>query len=168
MSVFGLIKDLFFTFYVLKFRKYYTNIEELPIYNFGKIVNGELNYLYKKRHNRKAPYAFNGIAQRLAFQFKRLDNTHLRQLADLADYRYKYIVSANKRWLNEYRTLLAKVNKKKGKKFDLDEFTNIIEQTFNYPPGSIKVKEVSTSKAFSMYYKALDYIKKQNYGNNKE
>ena len=166
MKVVKLIFELCFTYYVLKFRTYYTNISELPLYNFAKIVNGELNYLYIRKYKRKAPLAFSGIVQRMVYQFKKLDNKHLRKKADLADFRYKYVVTGNKRWLNEYNTLLAKINKKQYSPFDLDEFTNIIEQTFKHAPGSINAKEISTSKAFSMYYKALKVIKQQQHGNN--
>ena len=167
MQVFKLIYTLFFTYYVLKFRTYYTHISELPLYNFAKISNGGLNYLYIRNINRKVPVAaFTGIIQRMLFQFDKIDNTHLRQLADLADYNSKYVVTGNKRWLNEYNTLKAKLDKKEVNKFNIDEFTNVIEQTFNHTPGSIDTKKISTSKAFSMYYKAVDQIKKTRDGNN--
>lgn len=152
--------ELCFTFYVLKFRKYYTHIDYLPLFNFAEIMKGNFNYLYVKNVNKKYPkIAFVRIFQEMNFQFKHLDNKHLRQLADLADFESKYVRTKNKRWLNEYNTLKKKIEKKKSKPFDLNNFTDYIERTYNLVPGSIDVHKISTSKAFQSYQKAIKHNK---------
>ena len=154
------ILELLFTFYVLKFRKHYTHIDYLPLFNFAEIMKGKFEYLYITRKYKRVPkVVFARIFQEMNFQFKELDNKHLRQLADLADYKSKYVRTGDKRWLNEYNTLNSKIKKKKNKAFNLDEFTEYIERTYNLAPGAIDVKKISTAKAFQSYQKAIKHNK---------
>jgi len=156
------IKELIFIWYVKKFRKYYTHINELPLYNFAKIINGDFSYLYEKRHKRVPKVFFQNIFRNMSYQFKQLDNTYLRMQADAADYYAKYIRTGNIRWKNEYNTILNKLNKFQKSNFDLDEFLDYIERTFNHAPGSIDPKKISTSRAFSNFQKAKEFnLKKQ-------
>ena len=159
------VLELCFSLYVLKYRKYYKHIDYLPLFNFAEIMKGNFNYLYIKKQDRKYPkVAFAKIFEAMNFQFKYLDNKGLRQRADLADYEHKYLTADNKkdknRWLNEYNTLKNKINKKKNRPFDLNAFTDYIEHTFKFAPGSIDPKKISTSKAFMNYQKAIEHNKK--------
>ena len=154
------IFEIIFTFYVLKFRKYYTHIDYLPLFNFAEIMKGKFKYLYVSRKYKRVPkVVFSQIFIEMNFQFNKLDNTHLRQMADLADFHSKYIRTADKRWLNEFNTLKKKVEKKERKEFSLDSFTDYIERTYNLVPGSINTKEISTAKAFMSYQKAINHNK---------
>ncbi len=152
--------ELSISMYILKFRNYYTHIDYLPLFNFAEIMKGNFKYLYVNRKYKRVPnVAFANIFQEMNFQFKSLDNKHLRQLADLADYESKYIRTGNKRWLNEFNSLDKKIKKKKRKPFNLDEFTDYIERTYNLVPGSIDTHKISTAKAFTSYQKAIKYNK---------
>jgi len=154
------IFELCFTYYVLKFRKYYTHIDYLPLFNFAEIMKGKLNYLYIGKIYKRVPkVVFAKVFQEMNFQFKKLDNKHLRQLADLADFESKYVRTGNKRWLNEYNTLKNKIEKKKRREFDLNSFTDYIERTYNLVPGAIDVHKISTAKAFMSYQKAIKHNK---------
>ncbi len=148
--------ELIFIWYIKKFRKFYIHIDYLPLFNFAEILKGKFEYLYHKPKNKRAPRIyFARIFQEMNFQFRTLDNSHLRDKADLADYYSKYIRTANKRWLNEYNTLRKKIETAKHSTFNLDEFTDYIEHTFNFAPGSIDAKKISTAKAFNNYQKAI-------------
>lgn len=150
------IIELIFIWYVKKFRKYYTHIDYLPLFNFAEILKGKFEYLYHKPKNKRAPRIyFAQIFNEMNFQFHHIDNSYLRNKADLADYYSKYIRTANKRWLNEYNTLKKKIDDTKRVPFNLDRFTDYIEQTFNFAPGSINVKKISTSKVFDNYQRAI-------------
>ena len=158
------IIELCFTYYVFKFRKYYTHIDYLPLFNFAEIMKGKFNYLYVGNKNKRYPkIAFAKIFEAMNFQFKTLDNKGLRQRADLADFESKYLTADNQkdrnRWLNEYNTLKKKIKKKKRKPFDLNAFTDYIEHTFKFAPGSIDAHKISTSKAFMNYQKAIEHNK---------
>ena len=156
------IRELIFIWYVKKFRKFYTHIDYLPLFNFAEIMKGKFEYMYHKPENKRAPKIyFANLFAEMNFQFRNLDNSHLRDKADLADYYSKYVRTNNKRWLNEYNTLKKKINEKVKGKFNLDAFTDYIEHTFNFAPGSIDTKKISTSKAFSNYQKAIAHNKKK-------
>lgn len=153
--------ELCFTYYVLKYRRYYTHIDYLPLFNFSEIMKGKFEYLYEGKKNKRVPkVAFAKIFEEMNYQFKTLDNSHLRDLADLADYEYKIVEANDKRtksrWQNEWYVLQKKIENKKRNKFDLSEFTDYIEQTFNFAPGSIDVHKISTAKAFNNYQKAIE------------
>ena len=143
----------------IKEKKYYTHIEDLPVYNFFKIKSGKYEYLWKYEKDRDKPYPkglFLSILQEMYFQFPKLDNTYLRNLADLADYESKWIRTKNFRWKNEMNTLKKKIEDTKSTELNLDDFTDYIEHTFKNPVGSLDVYKVSTSKAFNNYYKAIE------------
>jgi hypothetical protein len=164
----------------IKAKNYYDHIDELPVYNFFKIRKGEYQYLYKDEKLRDGQYPealFKMVFREMYFQFKELDNTFLRELATLEDYKSKiartkmYENASEKakhfRWKNEYNTLAKKVEKEVVKELDLDDFTDTIERTFNNPVGSLDVFKVSTSKAFNNYNRAVKQIKNSSRGNTK-
>jgi hypothetical protein len=149
----------------LKKAQYYTTLE-IPLFNFFECWKGNLNYLYKTNVDKPYPkMLFSYTFQEMYYQFKYLDNSYLRKLALLADYKSKHVRTENARWLNSYNTLKKELENIKKTDHDLDEFTDYIEHTFKYPPGSIDVHKISTSKAFSNFKKAVDYNKKLNSGN---
>lgn len=151
-----------------KQKNYYENIEDIPVYNFFKASKGEYQYLYKNVKDYDKPYQeelFKIILSEMYFQFKKLDNTHLRKKAELELYWSKWIIEKNYRWKNEFNTLKNKLDKEVRKELDIDDFTDYIERTFNQPVGSLDVYKVSASKAFNNYHRALEYNKKQNANN---
>jgi len=166
------IRKLIFAMYVVKYRKYYTHIDYLPIFNFAEIMKGNLNYLYENKKDRKYPELFfKRVFEQMYFQFPELNNEELREKALLAVFENNIVIAKNKteksRWINESNTLKAKINesKKDIKKFDLNEFTNFIEHMLEHPVGSLDVHKVSTSKAYSNYniaMKKFDNLKKKN------
>jgi len=112
-----------------KQKKYYKSIEDLPIYNFFKLKKGEYQYLWKseKDYNKKYPKTlFSQVFFEMYFQFPKLDNTYLRDMSTLEDYRSKYVRTGLSRWKNEFNTLEAKIKKTEYKETTLDEFTNHI------------------------------------------
>ena len=154
------IWELIFIWYVKRYRKYYTHIEYLPLDNFSEIMKGKFKYLYHKPKNRRAPRIyFAMLFQEMNYQFHTLDNSNLRDKADLADYHSKYTRTRNKRWLNEYNTLKKKIKDREHTVFNLDAFTDYIEQTFNFAPGTINPKTISTAKAFNNHQRAVEYNK---------
>ncbi len=155
------IKELIFIWYIKKFRKFYTHIDYLPLFNFAEIMKGNFEYLYHNPKYRVPKIYFANIFQEMNYQFKKIDNTFLRQKADLADYYSKYVRTNNKRWLNEYNTLKKKIEKKDKKPFDLNDFTDYIERTYKLTPGAIDVHKISTSKAFDSYQKAIKHNKRK-------
>lgn len=152
----------------IKEKKYYIHIEDIPVYNFFKVKNGKFEYLWKYEIDRDKKYPkglFLAVFQEMYFQFPKLDNTYLRDLADLADYESKWVRTKQSRWKNEMNTLKKKIENTKPNDINLDDFTDYIEHTFQNPVGSINVHLVSASKAFSNFYKAIDKNKKT-YANN--
>ena len=143
---------------------YYTNIDELPVYNFFKLINGELKYLWIKESDYKKKYPeglFLSVLQEMYYQFPYLDNSNLRDKALLEDYKSKWLRTKDFRWKNEYKSLEKKLTEEIKQELKLDDFTDYIEHTFKSPIGSIDTKKVSTLKAFSNYYKAIKKNKKE-------
>jgi len=152
----------------IKEKKYYTHIDDLPVYNFANIMKGEYEYLwmdYRERHKKYPKGLFQAIFSEMYFQFKYLDNTDLRNRAAIAEYKYKFAATNNFRWKNQANTLIAKLEKEITTDFDLNDFTDYIEQTFSNPVGSIDVHRISTSKAFNNYHKAIKINKKRKHAN---
>lgn len=142
----------------VKEKKYYEYLDELPVLNFFKIKNGNYKYLWKNELDREKKHPiglFLYTFQQMYYQFPRLDNEYLRDMATLADYQSKYIRTKNMRWKNEYNTLKKKIDNTKPVDLNIDDFTDYIEHTFSNPIGSIDITRVSTSKAFNNYYKAI-------------
>lgn len=152
----------------IKQKKYYTHIDDMPVYNFAKIMKGEYNYLWISENNRRNKYPktlFQAVFGEMYFQFKYLDNTNLRNKATIAEYKYKFAATNNFRWKNQANTLIAKLEKEVVSDFDLNNFTDYIEQTFKQPIGSIDVNKISTSKAFNNYHRAIEINKKRKHAN---
>jgi len=153
----------------IKAKNYYTNIDELPIYNFFKVSKGNYEYLYKDSKDYDKPYQkelFQYIFTNMYFQFRKLDNTYLRNKAQLEIYWSKWIIEKNYRWKNEFNTLKNKIETEVKSELNIDDFTDYIERTFNQPVGSIDVHKVSTSKAFNNYNRAKEHNKKSKHADN--
>jgi len=154
----------------VKEKKYFDHIDDLPVYNFAKLMKSELRYLWKneKYMDKKYPRGlFLIVFQEMHYQFKYLNNKYLRNKAALAEYKSKFCRTKNYRWKNEMNTLQAKMDKeaKNSKEFDLNDFVDYIEQTLSTPLGSINVREMSTSRAFNLYNKAINKNKASQNGN---
>ena len=166
-SFWNTLFELWFIWYVKKFRKYYTHIDYLPLFNFAEIMKGNLNYFYVKNIDRKVPEIyFLNIFQDMHYQFKILDNSNLRDIADLARYESEYVSTGIIEWKRKHDTLKAKIKTKEFKSFNLDDFTDYIEHTYKFAPGSIDTKKISTAKAYSNYHKAIEHNRKLVYANN--
>lgn len=153
----------------IKQKRYYTHIDNLPVYNFAQIMKGKYQFLWidEKYHKKKYPEClFKQVFQEMYFQFKYLDNLELRDKAAIAEYNYKFATTNNYRWRNESTTLQAKLKTEVKGEFDLNDFTDYIEHTFKNPVGSIDVRKISTSKAFNNYHRAIE-LNKKHHGNNK-
>lgn len=158
-SFWKMLKELLLVWYIKKYRKVYTHVDYLPLFNFSEIMKGKFEHLYHTEKGRVPRIYFNNIFKQMNYQFHVLDNTILRQKADLADYQSKFARTGNKRWLNEYMTLYAQLQEVTSNEFNLDAFTDYIEQTFSFVPGSINPKQISTAKAFNNYQKAIEVNK---------
>jgi len=152
-----------------KKKNYYEHIDEVPVYNFFKIANGKYQYLYKDKKDYDSDYPkelFRIVFTNMYFQFRKLDNTYLRDKAKLEIYWSRWISGGEYRWKNEFNTLANKIETEVKKELNLDDFTDFIERTFNNSVGSLDVYKVSTSKAFNNYHRAVE-INKTRDANNK-
>ncbi len=158
------IKELIFIWYIKKFRKIYTDINEFPLYNFSKCLKGEFEYLYIKKYKKYSKIYFQKKFQDLIFKLKYLDNEYLRMQADAIDYYSKFIRTGNKRWKNEFNTIKNKIEKYEKQEFNLTDFIYYIEKTFNHAPGSIDPRKISTAYAFKIFNEAKEINRR--HGNN--
>ncbi len=153
------VMELIYIWYIKKYIKYYTHIDYLPLFNFAEIMKGKLEYLFAGKKRRVPRIYFAKVFEKMNYQFKHLDNSNARDKADLAEYEFLYVSATNKIDYyfnkNEFNTLKAKIKKKKSSPFDLDNFTDYIERTYNLAPGAIDAKKISTAKAFGNYQKAI-------------
>ena len=160
---------LLYSLFIKKLNNYYSHINYLPLFNYSEILKGNYLYLFKRRTFLPIPKVlFEKVFYLMNFQFKYLDNSYLRNIATLTEYKSKYAITKNKRWLNEANTLENKLKKQKISKFDIDEFTDYIERTYNLAPASIDTKKITVSKAFSNFQNAkeLNEAKEKQNGSN--
>ena len=70
--------------------------------------------------------------------------------------------------MKKFFTLENKLKNQKISKFDIDEFTDYIERTYNLAPASIDTKKITVSKAFSNFQNAkeLNEAKEKQNGSN--
>jgi len=156
------IFELIYIWYIKKFVKYYTHISYLPLFNFSEIMKGDFEYLFVGRKTRRVPkILFINVFREMNFQFTVRDNEYIRKKAELAVNESKYIRTGDARWLREYNVLNKEISDIKNAPFNLDTFTDYIEQTFNFAPGSIDTKKISTEKAFNNFQKAINHNKAQ-------
>ena len=137
---------------------YYKHIDRLPVYNWFKISKGELQYLYKYKI-KYIPTFFPELVLKMVYQFEKLDLTLLRKKAE-----YQVLLSMAARQQNKSLKFNADIMAKEidniEKKLSqndvsLDGFLDYIELTFNNI-GSLDPKKLSTSRAFSLYHKAVE------------
>jgi len=144
---------------------YYKSIDTIPIYNWFEVTKGNYVYLYKRRINIHPEY-FKLIYNDLFFQLEHIDTSYFEKIHKIAYLRALYVLTKKPQHLNNSNFLMAELNNKKeviNKPAKLNELVNYIEETFKNI-GSIDVHKMSTSRFFSLYYRAID--KNKSNGNN--
>lgn len=151
-------KEIFLITYAKMFG-YYKNIDILPVYNWFKLMEGQYKYLYKKQI-KQTPKFFVRLYSELFFQF---DVVEMRSFDDILKLAYLfslYETTENPKFLNQANSLKYQMtNRKKTEPMKLNEMINRIEEQFD-SIGKIDVHKMSTSRFFSLYYKAINKMKK--------
>jgi hypothetical protein len=88
------IKELLLTIYS-KILGYYTHIDDISIYNWHHVEQGDLTYLYKRVRLKKVPALFNEIFRDMFYQFEKIDPTYFRKIHKLAYLKSMYVTSGN-------------------------------------------------------------------------
>ena len=135
---------------------YYTNINELPIFNWFQLDKGNFEYLHKNKKIKTYPIFFKRIYESMMYQFENLDNTNLRKIAELAYLKSLHQTTKEVRFLNLHNTKEAELKKKiKIKKdYKINEIITFIEEVFENI-GTIDVYKMSTARFFSLYNRAI-------------
>lgn len=145
-----------------KRKGYYKHIDYLPIYNWFKLSEN-LGYLHKK-YNKEYPIFFKRIYEAMFYQFETIDNSKLRQFAELKYLKSLYATTKNVRYLNIHNTkeaaFIAK-QKKEMKKQSLNDLVTFVEE-HNKAIGSIDVFKMSTSRFFNLYNRTIEKVKNGN------
>lgn len=136
---------------------YYESITKMPVYNWFEIKSGNFKALYQIKLWDYIPSFFDKVALNMFYEFDVLDLTLLRKKADHA-----FMDSIAKRTNDLSLQFQADVLKKdierqeekKGEEVTLNKFIDYIEITFNCV-GTIDPFKISTSRAFSLYNKAV-------------
>jgi hypothetical protein len=154
------------------FRKsdnYYKHIDSLPIYNWFKMKEAiDLKYLYFDYENKNSfPEYFYNIFAGMVFQFEKLDVTLFELMALEKLYEAKYLTEKTPVYNIMAKQTRLKIDKKnkdaeEAKGQTLNEFLNYIELSLGMQVGSIKPKEMSTSRAYSLFYQAVEINKEKN------
>lgn len=148
---------------------YYTSIDDIPIYNWNKIENGEYKYLFKssaKRDFLKVPEFFPSIISEMFYQFEKVNMTMIEKRHTLAYLRSLFVTTGRVDFLNKSRHLEAEIKRlekesSKVKKSTLNERINLIESTF-HSIGNIDVKKMSASRFYSLLHLAIKNIEDAN------
>lgn len=162
----GIKKTIWFTIdsIIKLFPIYYTSINRLPIYYWFELQKGDYSILYKVKFIKHIPYFFYNISMDMLFEFDNLDLTLLRKKADLAVLN-SIATRTNDKSIKFQADVLKKEIERKisqtGKDISLNEFIDYIEMTFNNI-GQLDVYKLSTSRAFSLYNKAIERNKRLN------
>lgn len=150
-------RELFLIIYAKVFG-YYKNIDKLPIYNWNKLANGDYSYIYKRRI-KGTPRFFKRLHLELFYQFEKVEMSGFDDILKLAYLRSLYVTTGQSRFLNKANFLEAKINSKpEGKPPKLNDMLNVIEETFK-SIGQIDIYKMSTSRFYSLYYRAIEKIK---------
>lgn len=148
----------------LKFT-YYNDIDFLPIYNYFKIQEGDLSFLYKNKYrNTFVPDFFAKIKEDLIFQFENLDLSFFNKYVNFILTNSAAVRTKNKNLefhaKQLYNELINEIEKNK-EKIKLNEFIDYIELSFE-SIGKINPNKMSTARAFSLYWRAVDKNKQTN------
>lgn len=157
------IRELLLTIYS-RILGYYTHIDDISIYNWYHVEQGDLTYLYKRIRIKKTPAIFKDILKDMFYQFDKIDPTYFRKIHKLAYLKSLYVTTMNVRYLNDANTLEHRISEDSPKRIikqSLNEKVNFIESV-THSIGSIDVKKMSASR----FYSLLDLaIKKAENGN---
>lgn len=148
---------------------YYTSIEDIPIYSWDKIENGEYKFLFKsdiKRDFLKIPEFFPKIIEEMFFQFEKVNMTLIEKRHKLSYLRNLFVSTGRVDFLNKSRHLQAEIEQLekehlKAKKTTLNEKVNLVETSFS-SIGSIDVKKMSASRFYSLFHLAIKKIDANN------
>jgi hypothetical protein len=154
------LREIFLITYA-KVIGYYKHIDYLPIYNWDKLSNGEFNYLYKFRI-KATPRFFKRWYVELFYQFEKIEMSGFEDMLKLAYLKSLYVTTKQAKYLNMARSLEKRIKSKpKTKPQKLNDMVNFVEETFS-SIGSINVHKMSTSRFYSLYYRAIKKIKDSN------
>ena len=161
------LKEMFLLGYAKLFG-YFNHIDNLPIYNWFKLYEGDYTYLYKRRIS-QTPHLFKDVYANLFFQLEKVDMRHFEDVHKLAYLRSLYATTKRPQFLNQANSLESTLKKKdkKSKPLKLNDMLNYIEETFSNV-GQIDPKKTSTSRFFSLYHRAIDKNKKESKHLNKK
>jgi hypothetical protein len=168
------LSNLFRSYRNRKAAKYYTHINELPVFNWFEIQRtNDLKYLFVDyEKNTVAPESFKEILYEMIFQFEKLDISTFKLYADREYFKSLSLTKPtpiNKAKFAEADAKIKQLETKKEaeKQLSLSDFVKYIELTFKQI-GSLKVKEVSTSYAYSLFYEAQKINSELNRKNSKQ
>ncbi len=144
-----------------KIAGYYKHIDYLPIYNWDKLSNGEFNYLYKFKI-KPTPRFFKRWYVELFYQFEKIEMSGFEDMLKLAYLKSLYVTTKQAKYLNMARSLEKRIkDKPKSKPQKLNDMVNFIEESgvIRY---EINVHKMSTSRFYSLYYRAIKKTKDSN------
>jgi len=142
---------------------YYTNVNRISLYNWFKVLEKDLSYLYKLRIFKRVPRFFYKISYDMMFQFDNIDTTYIQKQANIALLR-SLAARNNDKSIQFQADVMAnelkqKFEKNTKKDSSLNSFIDYIELTFE-SIGMINPYKMSASRAFSLYHKAIDKNKR--------
>lgn len=140
--------------------KYHTSIDTLPIFNFMKCKEGELQYLYKcdiDNVPKSFPEHFKDVFFSLIYQFDYLDTNFARTLNRIALYENKYYQTLEKKWLNKKNLLIAEHNLMMSKMVDDQPFLEMVAIIEKWLGIQLDIHKTSTRK----YYAYIEALKKE-------
>jgi hypothetical protein len=129
----------------------------LCIHDWFELQKNDYSVLYKVKFTKYIPYFFPEIALNMMFEFDSMDLSLLRKRANLAVLNSIAARTGSKTTKFQADVLKKEIEKtlsKEKKDISLNEFINYIEMTFNNI-GQLDVYKLSTSRAFSLYHKAI-------------
>lgn len=145
------IKEILLTLYA-GIIGYYKHIDDISMYNWHHIEQGDLTYLYKRFKIKRTPEIFKTVFQEMFYQFEKIDPTYFRRMHKLAYLKSLYLTTNQIRFLNDANTLeynMLKEEPKKRNKQTLNEKINFMEAVFN-SPGQINPKKLSASRFYAL------------------
>lgn len=139
---------------------YYTSVDQISLSKWWQVVNGNLRGLYKINLFTRIPYKFYYILLDMMFQFDNINMEIFEKEADLAILKSIAARNNDKSMKFQADVLANKLkkereNKSQEKQVTLNQFIDYIELTFNCV-GSINPDKISASRAYSLYYKAIE------------
>lgn len=169
----GVFREIFLILYA-KIFGYYKSVDKLPIYNWIQSLKGDYKYLYKRRI-KSTPRFFERWHMQLFFQLEKVDMGYFNDLLKLKYLQSLYVTTKNIKYYNMANFHKAamddkkkKRNQLKSKSESLNDMVTLIEETMQ-GIGQIDVYKISTSRFYSLYYRAIEKRKEINrHGNNKE